>query len=79
MALVHITERSGPSSPESAPILEWHFCEVCADEYQFESKRYLENHTSEFDAGMSKLERAAATAKLRDEMRRHMADWVSRR
>jgi hypothetical protein len=59
--------------------VEWHFCEACDQEYQFEVQHYLEMNSPSLEAGMSKPERAKAIQLFRDEMKRHMEDWNSGR
>ena len=78
-AMIHITEEFGPSRDEITATTKRHLCEACAEDYQGESQRYLEQQSSRLVAGMSKAERAAAMQKLRDEVRQHMTDWISRR
>jgi hypothetical protein len=77
--MVHITEKFGPSRDEITAATERHLCDACGEEYQRESQRYLEQQSSRLEAGMSKAERAAAMQKLRDDVRQHMTDWISRR
>lgn len=77
--MVHITENYGPSRDEITATTKRHLCEPCGEKYQRESQQYLEHQSSHLQAGMSKAARAAAMQKLRDDMRQHMTDWISRR
>jgi anti-sigma factor ChrR (cupin superfamily) len=77
-ALVHLTEKDGPSADESTLTTRRHFCNHCADEYSNESQRYLKEHSPELKQAMSKQERLALIQRFREEMRRHMTEWALR-
>jgi len=78
-AMIHITENYGTSRDEITATTKRHLCEACGEEYQRESEQYLKQQSSHLQAEMSKAERAAAMQQLRDDVRQHMTDWISRR
>lgn len=77
-ALVHITEIEGAGRSEAAPIVRWNFCQACGHEYQREVQRFLEL-SSPHHEGISKGGSAQPMQECREQMRRHMADWVTGR
>jgi protein-arginine kinase activator protein McsA len=77
-ATVHLTEKYGPSRDEIASTTERHLCKGCGEDYQGESRRYLDQQWPRL-AKMSRAERAVALEKLREDVSKHMTDWILRR